>query len=120
MKKGSWIFLLLITLFSCTDEETGEILLRIHNASPVDFKALEIDPYNHRQFIEDLAKNKHSEYFVFETAYHYGYIKLVADGDTLTWLPIDYVGEEPLEAGKHTWHVGLSENKNLTLFYEKD
>lgn len=124
MKYTIWICLIVIISACSKDYQGGEVLVRIKNQSDYDFKNLEFNPGSSMQVVGELKSGKSSDYYSFETAYHYGYISLNVDGEDLGLTPIDYVGETPLKSGKYTYVLDVvgnsGQNLSLTLIFVKD
>lgn len=95
------LFLSLVLFFSCTeDNDFGtDVQIRLANKSSVAFQDA---TFNGEKF-GDLAPNETSEYRTFVNAYSYGSVAITIAGEPYGWIPIDFVGEEPLEPGKYTF-----------------
>lgn len=103
-----------------TDELEGDgpIYLQVENISKKDFENVRvITPGGDHEF-GNLKKGEASVYKSYTLAYRYGYVEAIVGDDTLKIQPIDYVGETPLEDGKHTYALDISgsgDNKSMNL-----
>ena len=121
----AFLFSLMIVLSACTPEaDEGVVLIRVKNESIYDFKYLEFNPGSTLLDVGELKSGKTSDYYSFDMAYHYGYIRLKIEGDELGLTPIDYVGETPLSGGKYTYILDVSgnqgQNLSLSLTFKED
>ena len=122
---SAFLISLMIVLSTCTAEvDEGTVLIRIKNESVYNFKNLEFNPGSTLADVGELKAGKTSDYYSFETGYHYGYIRLKIDGDELGLTPYDYVGETPLSGGKYTYILDVSgnqgQNLSLSLTFKED
>lgn len=120
MKNYFTLILALFLITSCTeDPEPNGVLIRVENSSEVDFKDIFISSGSPGIEIGELKAGQKSDFNEFETAYRYGFVRLIANGKELRIQPFDYVGETPLEKGYYTYKIGInnsdSDNPNLTL-----
>ena len=100
-------------------ENGGAVLLRVTNASDVDFESVFVSfPQGDAEF-GSVAAGDVTAYQELPGAYHYGYVEVVADGDTLRIVPIDYVGEEPLRRGRYTFVLDI-EGQDLVLEFVRN
>lgn len=56
-----------------------------------------------------LPAGRMSEYIPVAFSYRYALAEVVVAGDTVSWEPIDFVGEDPLEPGKYTFGLSVRE-----------
>ena len=106
---------------SCSDENNPKgVLIRVENASEVDFKEVFVSSGNGSAEFGDISAGQRSEYQEFESAYRYGFISLLANGQELRMQPIDYVGETPLSKGYYTYRINIdnSDPNNPFLTFE--
>lgn len=109
------LFVLVLTTFSCTKDT--EVNLRLSNKSSVNFQDA---TFNNTNF-GDLAPGETSEYRTFKKFYGYGSVSITIDGENYGWMPIDYVGEEPVESGNYTFEYRFNtDTKTLTDRLIKD
>lgn len=100
------------------EQPTGAVELRVRNASDVDFdNVVVIFPEQHRVDYGRVAKGAGSRYERTRVAYRYAAFRITIQGRVLTLDPVDYVGEQPLEPGRHTYAVGVDGNR-LTVTLE--
>lgn len=100
-------------------ENGGAVLLRVTNVSETDFESVFVSfPQGDADFGE-VAAGEITSYHELPGAYHYGYVEVVAEGDTLRMMPIDYVGEKPLEGGRYTFVLDI-EGQNLDLEFVRN
>lgn len=99
-------------------EGDGPVYLQVENISNKKFEYIRvITPGGDHEF-GSLRKGEASVYKSYTLAYRYGYVEAVVGNDTLILQPIDYVGETPLEDGKHTYALdvnGSGNSKSLSL-----
>jgi hypothetical protein len=103
--KMKWFILsgLLLGLISCSKNE-DRILLRVRNVSSEDFKNVRL----YDQSMGDIDAGQTTFYKEFETAYHIAYVEAEIKGVKTYIVPIDYIGEPPLENGKYTFEIGIN------------
>ena len=95
-------------------ESGGAVQLRVTNASETDFESVFVSfPQADAEF-GAVAAGEVTAYRELPGAYRYGYVEVVAEGDTLRLVPIDYVGEEPLARGQYTFVLDV-EGQDLDL-----
>ncbi len=103
------LFLLLLTFSifsSCSEDEMpNTIMIRVENSSLLDFNEILINSGSALVEFGNVKASETSEYKKFETAYRYGYVSLVAEGEELEMIPFDYVGEIPLSPGFYTYKL---------------
>ena len=110
-----------VLLFSgCeSDDATGDIMLRLKNASNQDFFSVFVSSGGEGNTFGALSQGEYSSYETFDVAYRYGYLLVTTSSGEHTLQPTDYVGEKVLSAGSYTYEVGLT-GDNVTLNFVKD
>jgi hypothetical protein len=103
--KMKWFILsgLLLGLISCSKNE-DRILLRVRNVSSEDFKNVRL----YDQSMGDIDAGQTTFYSEFESAYRIAYVEAEIKGVKTYIVPIDYIGETPLENGKYTFEIGIN------------
>ncbi|WP_143569703.1 hypothetical protein [Tenacibaculum agarivorans] len=112
-------FLFIIFFLSCSTSESieGEIRIRLKNNSNITFENATFNEVN----FGNLKPNETSDYKAFETSYSYGSVNITIEGQQYGWMPIDFVGETPLESGNYTFEYNFNETtKVLTDKLVKD
>ena len=94
---------ILLFAISCNKQE-DRVLLRERNVSTEDFKNVRL----YQQSMGDVDAGKETGYKEFEMAYRIAYVQLELKGVTVSLIPIDFVGETPLENGKYTFEIGVN------------
>ena len=126
----------LVMTIRCTEESeepgkchdptliSGDIELRIENVSNFHYENIQVNTSGGEHNFCDLAPGETSIYKRFVLAYRYGRVELTINRDTFILQPIDYVGEIPLDPGKHSYLIDASEDGTrfgrLQLTYRKD
>lgn len=85
--------------------------LRIENASDVDFTSVRVSFPEANANYGAIGAGRRSEYRRVDEVYRYGFIEIEANEETYTIQPIDYVGEEPLEPGRYTYHLDIVDGR---------
>ena len=111
----------LLSLSGCKndDPELVGVLIRIENVSSKTFSSVYVDTGGSENTYLNILPGGTSKFLSYETAYRYGYIKVIASGKEYVVQPFDYVGETPLEDGRYTYVLGI-ESENLTLTFGKN
>ncbi|UYZ63364.1 hypothetical protein [Hymenobacter weizhouensis] len=106
---------------ACKKEGSDEVRIQVKNASGYRFERVYVDTSGGEKEYGSLAPSQKSDYATYTVAFNYAYIKVVVNGQELTWQPIDYVGETPLKPGKYTYVVGVQDlaAKRLSLTLDK-
>lgn len=89
------------------ETETELVLLRVENASAVDFSSVTVAFPGAALSYGAVPSGGASAYREVETAYSYAAVGIQAAGETYTAVPYDYVGETPLAVGRYTYVLGL-------------
>lgn len=92
-----------------TGEGTGNIRLRIWNASKYNMEEVFVNTGGGEHVYGTIKKNNKSTYKRFESAYRYAFITFKVKGQSFAIQPIDYVGETPLEEGDYTYKLNISD-----------
>lgn len=120
-----YIILLPLLLFAAgcgitnSADQSDAVQLRVANASDVDFESVLLKFPGVEADYGAVAAGEVTAYRDMNGAYHYGLIEVVTDGDTLRLVPIDYVGEEPLAAGRYTFVLDV-EGDALGMTFVED
>lgn len=88
-----------------TAARTDQVLLRLRNDSAVAFDTIFVEWTREPVAFGALAQHAESAYREVGVAYSYG--RVTATSGELNFLaqPIDYTGEQPLEAGRYTYEL---------------
>ncbi|MCA9757136.1 MAG: hypothetical protein KDA27_15130 [Candidatus Eisenbacteria bacterium] len=108
---------LLVALAGCSGDD--DIYLRVRNASSADYSSVRVRFPSVEVNYGTVEAGGTSGYRKLATAYRYGYVEVESVGDTYRLTPVDYVGEEPLEAGHYTFSLDLYES-GLRLTFEAE
>lgn len=100
------------------EDPTG-VMLRVENAGEIDFSSVLISFPGAEAEFGTLPAGATSEYKGFAVAYHYGFVEVMAEGETYRLQPIDYVGEEPLPNGHYTYTLRV-EGDQLLFEFDRD
>jgi len=88
---------------------TPQVSIRVKNASQFDFERVSVrfpgtdEPTD----FGPIPSGGLSEFTRVTVAYRYAPIRVAAAGREWVFQPIDYVGEQPLEAGRYTYVLGV-------------
>lgn len=117
------LLLFAVLLAGCSsvggDDEPDAVLLRLENGSSADFSSALVRFPEAEAGYGALAAGEASDYREFDTAYSFGFVKIEAGGNTYRIQPIDYVGEEPLENGRYTYELSLTDGE-LEMEFAQD
>lgn len=101
--------MLLLLSISCSNEDdTSEVNIRLANVSNVEFQDATYNGINYG----DISPGDKTEYRAFEISYNYGSVTITIDGIDYGWIPIDFVGESPLENGNYTFEYDFDTDTN--------
>ena len=108
-----------LALAACDSSDPDPVLLRVENASALDFSSVVVGFPEADANYGAVAAGQASDYLEFETAYRYGAITAEAAGETYRLVPFDFVGEEPLAAGRYTYVLTV-DGSNIELELETE
>lgn len=123
MKKTSLFYLLtamacLVLSFSACKKDKiedqildGKVNMRIKNVSNYDFKDVQVEHAEVHEY-GDVNKGDYSAYSSYDELYSYAYVHLKINGEIYQAIPIDFVGETPLEPGKYTYELDIPDIDN--------
>ncbi len=86
---------------------SGDVLVRLENASAATFDRATLYTSEGPQTTLDVGPNQATPYVAVETAYRIATTEVVIGADTLRLQVIDFVGEEPLSAGRYTYVISV-------------
>jgi hypothetical protein len=118
----TYLLVFAILLSGCSiinsDEDPEHVQLRIKNNGTVDFTNVKVAFTGDALSYGEIAAGQTSKYRTFVVAYRYGFIEVETPDDVYQLVPIDYVGERPLEKGNYTFALKI-EDGNLVFEFEK-
>lgn len=118
----TYLLVFAILLSGCSiinsDEDPEHVQLRIKNTGTVDFSNVTVSFTGNPLSFGAVTAGQISNYRTFAVAYHYGFIEVETPDDVYQLVPIDYVGERPLEKGNYTFALKI-EDGTLVLEFEK-
>lgn len=86
----------------------GAVQLRIENLSKFELEEVRVEAGGGGVgLFYNLAPQQKSDYQDFDYTYRYAFVQVVAQGDTLSLQPVDYVGERRFQRGKFTLQLNL-------------
>ena len=101
--------LLLTFNFDAAAIETGAfsdgLEIRVRNVSDAKFNKTRITFLGQIESYGVLGPGEYSSYHKIEKAYRYASVIVLSQDKLFLAMPIDYVGEEPLEPGKYTYEL---------------
>jgi len=112
MKNSHYFFLLFLVLFGCDESDTentdlrtptNAVEVRITNTTNFDFEEVILMT----QEVGTVLAGESSSFYVFDTAYEYGYVKAMVDCKEYVAQPTDFVGETPLVPGQYSYLVSI-------------
>lgn len=122
MRKLMFLPVLLLALcFGCEDRDDNlnTVNLRIKNLSDVTFTRVQVGADD--KIHTNIAAGYFSDYLEYEEeTYKYAYINILAEGNTYTLQPIDFVGETPLPIGFYTYELSFREDNSVVLTFVAD
>lgn len=93
-------------------DETGDLLIRIQNATPVKMEHVYVNTSGGEGDYGTITKRSKSHYISYESAYRYTFVRFVNGKDTVRVQPIDYVGETKLRKGKYTYKITMTDKSS--------
>jgi hypothetical protein len=120
-------FSLAVLFLGCAQQEPsdleGAVQLRIENLSKFNLEEVLVEAGGGgMRLFYNLGPQQKSDYQDFDYTYRYAFVRVVAQGDTLSMQPIDYVGERRFQRGKFTLQINLVGDPPLymTLNFKED
>ncbi len=109
------------SITTCT-EDPSKANIRIKNNSKYDFCAVVLSPPARLVNCGRIKKGEKTCYHAFDQAYNYAYIKLYIEDKEFVLQPIDYTGEVPLDSGKYTYILDISDfnARRISLTLQRD
>jgi hypothetical protein len=118
MRKSSSLTLVaLLAAWACeptAGPRDTDVRIRVYNNSEFQFDSVSVNGV----YFGAVARTSFSEYATFAEAYRYGAISAKVGGKWQYLIPIDYVGETPLEIGRYTYMISAdpqADHLDLTL-----
>ncbi|MDH3292142.1 MAG: hypothetical protein OEO20_13690 [Gemmatimonadota bacterium] len=100
------------------------VSVRLENASPASFAEATLYTSEGPQTSYDVGTGESTPYIAVATAYRIATTEVVIEDDTLRLQVIDFVGEEPLSAGRYTYVISVvglgTASPSLTQEIRKD
>ena len=91
------------------------IEIRVRNASETDFQSvIVVCPRQNAVDYGAVARGMESVFRQVQTAYRYAEVRVKANGQNLSIVPIDYVGEQLLKPGRYTYVLNIQDGR-LTI-----
>jgi hypothetical protein len=97
------MILIAFSATSCKDDEP--IQIRVHNLSNLNFDEVEVLGKNFGR----IDAGDFSDYMVFDVAYRALPVTVKIDSKNYSLVVIDYVGETPLDGGRYTLRLNISD-----------
>lgn len=108
----------LLTLGGC-DLSAAETEVRVANLSSVDFSTVTLGFARTTVAVGAVPARGTTGYLVVDEAYDYGTIRVETAEGTYGIQAIDFVGEEPLPAGRYTYRLTLIDGQ-LGMTFQAD
>ena len=86
------------------------VWIRIGNRSDVEFERVVVKFPSQAEDYGRIPAGNQSGYRQLAKAYRYAHVEATVKGTTIAVRPIDYVGEQPLAAGKYTYALSYDPN----------
>jgi hypothetical protein len=113
MKKKYYLILGLILFLACNDEAaTNNVEIRIANVSDFNYENVIVNTSGGENNYGNLAFSEVSNYVVYDFAHRYAFVELQIQGNTYSFQPIDYDGENRLENGLYTYEISANNSSN--------
>ncbi len=108
-------FLLAFAAGACTSAngKSDGLEIRIANRSDRDFDKVDVTFTSDKFEYGAIPKGGVSAYKPVKEAYRYAKIDVVANGETFTFQPIDFVGETLLEPGRYTYALNIDPTDHI-------
>ena len=114
-------FLFLVDGCSKILPPSGQVEIRVSNASDVSLDEVIVGFPDRREAYGSIAAHSHSSYRPVERAYRYAFVEAVVAGERLVLQPIDYVGESLLPEGRYSYILDVNTpDPHLTLSLIRD
>lgn len=105
----------------CGKDPQDEVLIRIRNTSAYDYAGLTVNTGSNQHHYGDVQSKTVSDYISFDYVYRYASVSLLINGDTLRFIPFDYVGEQKRTKGKYTYEIDANiTQKTLSIHFVED
>ena len=85
----------------------GTVEVRMENGSPVTFAEATLYTSDGPVTFENVGPGTATPYIEVSSAYRIATTQVVIEEDTLRLQVIDFVGEEPVPAGRYTYRLGV-------------
>ena len=103
------------TLLNAQAGSSDGIEIRVRNASETDFQSvIVVCPGQNAVDYGAVARGTESVFRQVQTAYRYAEVRVKANGQNLSIIPIDYVGEQLLKPGRYTYVLNIQDGR-LTI-----
>ncbi|HBX64711.1 MAG: hypothetical protein CL670_06845 [Balneola sp.] len=86
-------------------EGNEAVKIRIENNSEFEMENITVSFPKEEVSYGTLRPGENSDFFEVKKAYRYAYLETEIDGEQAVVQPIDYVGEQLLDAGKYTYQL---------------
>lgn len=125
MKKILFIAIIISQLISACreDKPEGPLLIRVDNQTGFQIEEVLVRADLLEQTFGTVKQGEKSPYKEYKSAFRYAYVRLKINNVEYVQQPVDFVGEEKLAPGKHTYILELLNiNNRLSLRsrYQKD
>lgn len=115
---------LLLGCAACQKDDAASpegVAIRVRNVSPYTFESVYVNTSGGENTYGRLPTGQTTGYKSFARAYRYAYVRVLINGQQVTWQPIDYVGETQLADGNYTYVLSIPDlaNRRMSLRLEK-
>ena len=112
LSRRAFVALALVALIgggACSDPAgpTGNVLIRVVNASPFAFDEVVVGFPSQNESYGALPVGGATPYRPVTAAYRYAYVRVRSGGKPVVQQPIDYVGETPLAPGRYSYVIEM-------------
>ena len=111
----AFALLILILASSCSGPSTKPTVIRIRNASDLDFQAVVVAGTH----FGDIKAGGATGYHTFPVALPMASANVLVGTNRLSYAPIDYIGYQPLGPGRFSYVLSIERGK-LRIRSEKD